>query len=50
METGLAEKSVAEDFERAFTDFYLSDSTFLGNGNATCCDKTEKRCGNVSCC
>ncbi len=50
MDTGLAEKSVADDFESAFTNFYLSDSTFLGNGNATCCDKTEKRCGNVSCC
>ncbi len=50
METGLAEKSVAEDFESAFTDFYLSDSTFLGNGDATCCDQIEKRCGNRSCC
>jgi glutathione S-transferase len=50
MKTGLAEKSVADDFESAFTDFYLSDSTFLGNGDATCCDQIEKRCGNRSCC
>ena len=50
METGLAEKSVADDFEAAFTGFYLSDSTFLGNGDATCCDQIEKRCGNGSCC
>jgi len=50
METGLAEKSVADDFESAFTDFYLSDSTFLGNGDATCCDRIKKRCGNSNCC
>ncbi len=30
--TGIAEKSVAEDFEAAFKDFYLSDSTYLGSG------------------
>jgi glutathione S-transferase len=50
MSTGLAEKSVADDFESAFTDFYLSDFTFLGNGDATCCDQIEKLCGNRSCC
>lgn len=32
METGLAEKSVPEDFVEAFDGFYLSDSTFLGSG------------------
>ena len=32
MATGLAEKSVAKDFEDAFTDFYLSDKTYLGSG------------------
>lgn len=31
LNTGLANKSVAEDFENAFTDFYLSDKTFLGS-------------------
>ena len=30
--TGLAEKSVAPDFEEAFATFYLSDQTFLGRG------------------
>ncbi len=50
LETGLAEKSVADDFEGVFTGFYLSDATFLGNGDATCCDKSEKRCGTGSCC
>ena len=30
LQTGLAEKSVPEDFERAFSEFYLSPSTFLG--------------------
>ena len=32
MDTGLAEKSVAPDFEDAFANFYLSDQTFLGRG------------------
>lgn len=30
MKTGLAEKSVPNDFEKAFTNFYLSDQTYLG--------------------
>jgi glutathione S-transferase len=30
MQTGLAEKSVSAEFEDAFSDFYLSDQTFLG--------------------
>ena len=30
--TGLAQKSVAPDFEEAFSAFYLSDQTFLGRG------------------
>ena len=34
METGLAEKSVSEDFEDAFANFYLSEKTLLGSGNA----------------
>ena len=50
IETGLAEKSVADDFESAFTGFYLSAATFLGNGDATCCDQAEKRCGDGRCC
>ena len=50
MKTGLAEKSVADDFESAFTGFYLSDSTFLGNDNTSCRDQIAQRCGNSSCC
>jgi len=30
LDSGLAEKSVPEDFENVFTAFYLSDKTFLG--------------------
>ena len=30
--TGLYEKSVAQDFAEKFTDFYLSENTFLGRG------------------
>ena len=32
LDTGIAEQSVAPDFERIFSDFYLSNETFLGNG------------------
>ena len=30
LNTGLAEKSVPQEFEEVFTDFYLSDETFVG--------------------
>lgn len=30
IETGLAKKSVASDFEDVFSEFYLSDETYLG--------------------
>ncbi len=49
MKTGLAEKSVAEDFEDAFAGFYLSDKTFLGSGKD--CSNTAGGCGTSnSCC
>ncbi len=32
MDTGLAQKAGAEDFEEAFTNFYLADVTYLGRG------------------
>ncbi len=32
MATGLAEKSVSDDFEEEFSKFYLSDETYLGKG------------------
>lgn len=43
--TGLAEKSVADDFEAAFTDFYLSDQTYLGKGED--CTDPESPCGST---
>ncbi len=49
IQTGLAEKSVAEDFEEAFTGFYLSDSTFLGSG-ADCNQSADTACATGSCC
>lgn len=36
MKTGLAEKSVASDFNEAFSRFYLSDETYLGRGQNDC--------------
>ena len=49
MSTGLAEKSVAVDFEKAFTDFYLSDQTFLGCGQ-NCEPNADSACSSGSCC
>lgn len=34
LKTGLAEKSVADDFEEKFTSFYLSNETYLGQQEA----------------
>ena len=34
METGLAEKSVPQEFEEVFTDFYLNEETFVGQMKA----------------
>ena len=49
--TGLAEKSVAPDFEKAFTTFYLSDQTYLGRGMQDAnCNNADQACGNGSCC
>ena len=41
LETGLADRSVAADFETAFGDFYLSEQTWLGRLGQDClpCDK-----------
>ena len=49
LKTGLAEKSVPEDFEQAFTDFYLSDSTYLGSGK-TCSNELDGLCEGGMCC
>ena len=50
IDTGLAKKSVAPDFEDAFANFYLSDQTFLGRGGEgeTCC--SGKVFATESCC
>ena len=48
MDTGLAEKSVAEDFEAAFTDFYLSGQTYLGLGRD--CQPDIDTCKTGTCC
>lgn len=42
LQTGLAEKSVAADFEDVFSAFYLSDETYLGGGG-----KSEQPCCGV---
>ncbi len=46
--TGIAEKSVAEDFESRFTAFYLAGTTYLGQlakkqAGIACCGPTECR-------
>ena len=47
MATRLAEKSVSEDFEQRFSEFYLSDETYLGRGadytaiSGDCCNKSQ---------
>ena len=48
-QTGLMQKSVANDFESKFTAFYLSDATFLGsgkNGDAA----ADAACAKSTCC
>lgn len=46
----LAEKSVAPDFKEAFSNFYLSEETFLGRGEKVenCC--FSKACATDACC
>lgn len=48
--TGLAEKSVSEDFEQLFTDFYLSEETYLGNNGDVCSRGADQACATASCC
>lgn len=50
LSTGLAEKSVSEDFVQAFSDFYLSEETFLGNKADVCAGNTDQACASSSCC
>ena len=46
--SGLATKSVSSDFEQLFTDFYLSDETYLGLGSD--CRIVTDRCAQGNCC
>lgn len=50
LETGLAEKSVSEDFEDAFSAFYLSDQTYLGQSCPVNCGDDKQDCTACSCC
>ena len=50
MRTGLAEKSVASDFERVFSAFYLSDQTFLGRGGHAETCSYDVVCATAACC
>ncbi len=50
MKTGLAEKSVAPDFEDAFADFYLSESTYLGRSCDADCQDADQACRTGTCC
>ena len=50
LSTGLAERSVSEDFESRFTDFYLSEETFLGKGSDVCSSQADQACSTASCC
>ncbi len=49
MDTGIVEKSVADDFEKAFVNFYLSDTTCLGYCSTQVND-LDSRCASGSCC
>ncbi|MEM6998416.1 MAG: glutathione S-transferase family protein [Pseudomonadota bacterium] len=50
LNTGLAKKSVSEDFEDAFTGFYLSEKTFLGSGNDCSKSNMDGECATSNCC
>lgn len=45
-------KSVADDFEDVFTEFYLSDVTYLGKKRKECCaaDSAQDSCQTAACC
>ena len=51
-QTPLFEKSVADSFEEKLIDFYLSEKTYLGQGNNALgkCMTTNQQAVNASCC
>jgi len=59
LDTGLAEQSVSEDFETVFTEFYLSDKTYLGQlskgqsgevAGLACGSNKDDACNSSACC
>lgn len=55
LETGLAEKSVSEDFEARFAAFYLAESTWLGRlarekCSPACASEAQCRVEDLACC
>lgn len=50
MRTGLPAKSVDKDFVEAFSDFYLSDQTYLGRGAAVADSAISNSSPTDSCC
>jgi glutathione S-transferase len=54
MASGLAERSVVGDFEKTFTDFYLSEQTYLGGSKLECATEgscaTDDACASSTCC
>ena len=53
METGLPQKTVSDDFEEKFSEFYLSDNTLLGRCNGDCdceSDTLSTSCESLDCC
>ncbi len=46
----LAERSVAPDFDHAFSAFYLSDETYLGRGEAIDTCRYSQACATDACC
>ncbi|MTI18300.1 glutathione S-transferase family protein [Rhodobacteraceae bacterium RKSG542] len=49
LDTGIAERSVSDDFEAEFTGFYLSSQTYLG-GATSCSTSADDGCKKGSCC
>ncbi|MEM7194318.1 MAG: glutathione S-transferase family protein [Pseudomonadota bacterium] len=50
LNTGLAARSVPENFEDAFSSFYLSDETFLGSGRDCTNELCDPRESGSRCC
>lgn len=50
MATGLAQASVAADFEESFANFYLSEQTYLGRGYDADCGAADTACATGFCC